>query len=516
MFSLSLSKDQLRVEPGSAATLAVTVHNKGESADRYEVNASGLDSDWVAIPVPSFILAPGEERTEKILIKPPRASESKAGAYPFAVKVRSLESGEGVEAPAVLEVDPFNLLSLEVEPKRASAGYFKKQAPFAVTAINLGNTEQNLQMFADDPEDGCTYQFAQERVQLSPGQQKDVWVAVQPKHFPVVGSTRLYGFTVSARSTDNPLVVANAQGQVERRALLTPAFLMIVLLAIALGSAWFAMRPRPAAVDSFDIDPPDVQLGQQVKLRWRTTNAKSVDIKADGEPYLQGLPPSGEKTVIPSKSTTFQIYAVNELGRVAGSESTVTVRFPVEAPAAKIDSFSLSPKEVNLGDTVTISYKVRDAAKVELLPFGVDLPVNLNTYDLRADQAGSLEVTLVAYNSANKAVSETRKLTVKEKSEAKILVFRALLNGEPLKDQEIEPNTPLTIEWQVTNAARIEIEPRIPGFTGEARGTIDIVTDKSTQYTLTAVDSSNRPAIAKLSIKVKAPEPAPSEGPPPR
>src|SRR5436189_2692860 len=104
MFSLTLSKDHLRVEPGSAATLAVSVRNTGQTADRYEIAVNGLDSDWLAIPVPAFNLAPGEERSEKILIKPPRAAESKAGAYPFAVKVRSLESGEGTEAPAILEV----------------------------------------------------------------------------------------------------------------------------------------------------------------------------------------------------------------------------------------------------------------------------------------------------------------------------------------------------------------------------------------------------------------------------
>jgi hypothetical protein len=514
MFSLSLSKDHLRVEPGSAVTLAVVVHNRGDSADRYELDLTGLDGDWIAIPVPTFLLAPGEERTEKILIKPPRAAESKSGAYPFAVKVRSLESGEANEAPAVLDVEPFHLLSIEVEPKRGVAGFRKKQAAFAVTAINLGNTDQNLQMFADDPEDGCAYQFEHERIQLAPGQQKQVYLAVQPAQFPLIGANRLYGFAVSARSIENPLVVANAQAQVERHPLLSVPILLSVFAVFLIGLVWFTLRPKPATMDAFGSDVSEVVYGQQVRLNWSASNAKSVTIETQDGVFLQGLEPTGSKLITPTGTTTYTAYAVNDLGHSKNSLSlNIVVRQPEVVPEPEIDSFSVTPKEVNLGDTVKVRYKVSNAVRIQLQPMGIDLPTNLDSYDIRMEQPGSQTLTLYAYNAKNQAVTRSAPVIVAEKSAAKVIAFQAMMDGQPLGEKEVEPGATVTIEWQVAGASRVEIKPGIGAVSGD-KGTIEVTVDKSSQYTLTAWDAAGLQTIQKLNIKVKV-QPPPEGSPPP-
>jgi hypothetical protein len=514
MFSLVLSKDHLRVDPGSAATLAVSIQNTGTSADRCELSLGGLDVEWVAIPVPAFTLAPGESRSEKILVKPPRSAESKSGAYPFTVSVRSLESGQGSEVPCVLEVEAFNLLSVEIEPKRGAAGYFKQQAHFDATIINLGNVDQNLQLFADDPEDGCTYQFGAERIQLAPGQQREVGLDVEPKNFPIVGGSRLFGFAVSARSVENPLLAANAQAQVERRALFAPAFLISLVAIIALATVWFAMRPKPATVDSFSTNAAEITLGDVVEFEWSTTNAKSVTLEsADGSFKQQGLPPRGHFTLKDlSRTTTFMAYATNDLGMSRPGQVTITVKIPPPTPSAVIESFNVSPKSCSVGDTITVRYRVRDAVRISLQPLGIDLAVKgEDAHTFIADTPGTMALKLVAYNAKNEAVSRTLTITVADKSDARILVFRALLNGEPITEgQEVELGTTVTIEWQVTNAARIEVEPRI-ALSGD-RGTVDVVVDKSIAYKLTALDSNGRAATARITLKAKT---QPSPLPPP-
>jgi hypothetical protein len=515
MFTVSLSKDQFRVEPGNAATLTLLAVNQGNEPDRYEIEVSGLDQEWVALPIASFVLTPGEERTEKVLIKPPRTAESKAGVYPFAIRLRSLESGEAVEIPAVLEVEPFNLISVEVEPKRATATYFKKQVPFGVTTVNLGNTDLNLQLFADDPEDACTYQFQHERVQLAPGQQKTTYVAVQPTQFPIVGSPRLFGFAVTARSTENLHLGSNAQAQLERRALFTPAFFLVTIIILALIGFWYAMRPQAPTMVYFSANPTIVEKGQMVTLSWKAAHAKSVTITA-GDKTWSGLKDNDEMQVQINETTTFFAYAVNDLGQ---SERAMTVsveaKEPLQILLPEIDSFSVSPKEVFLGDPVTVKYKVKNATRIQLQPFGIDLPINLDSIELRPDQPGVQEITLLALNIKNEATRQTVKINVKEKSNAKILDFSATLDGQKIGEAPIPYGSSIILSWRSAGGTRAEILPGIGTVTPE-QGQMEIPLEKTTTFTLTIYDESDRPAVKKLVINVSPPPETPPSPDPDR
>ncbi|MDQ2985731.1 MAG: hypothetical protein M3R13_03280 [Armatimonadota bacterium] len=515
MFTLTLSQDHLQVEPGSAVSLTFTIRNDSDTPERAEIAVQGLDGDWVAIPMPVIPLAPGEEREDKILIKPPRAAESRSGAYPFVVQVRSLETGEGVEAQAVLELLPINLVSLQVEPKRASAGFFHKEAPFVVTAVNLGNTDQNLQLFADDPIDACTYSLEPERISLAPGQQREVRLFAQPRSTPLVGSSQLYGATVTARNVEDPKVSATAQAQVERRALLSPALLLMLLVIGTLGGFWFAMRPKPPVMESFDVDPVEIIVGNDAKLTWTTSNARSVTIETADGIFMEGLPASGSKIVKIMKPTTFFAFAVNEMGRSrTPREVTVVAKIVPKPPPAQIVSFEVDPNSVNLGQTATIKYKVANATKVTLQPLGVDLPVSgTDSYTFIAEAPGKMTLLLTAYNAQNQAVEKSVTLNVVDQTDARILIFRATVNGERLGTTEIAPGTPVQIEWQVTNAARIEVSPPI-GISSD-RGTLELLApETTTTYTLTATDSKNRKATERIKISVvKTSSPVPPIGP---
>ena len=515
MFTLSLLQDQLRVEPGSSVSLTFVLRNDGQSHERAEVAVQGLDGDWVAIPVPILSLAPGESREDRILIKPPRAAESRSGAYPFVVQARSLESGDGVEAQSVLELLPINLISLQIEPKRASASFFRKEAPFVVTAVTLGNTDQNLQLFADDPVDGCTYSLEPERISLAPGQQRDVQMFAQPRSMPFVGSAQLYGATVTARNIEDPKISATAQAQVERRAALSPVLLLTLVLIAALGGFWFSMRPKPAAIDTFDVDPVEVFVGEEAKLTWASTNARSVTIETADGVFMEGLPPSGSKTVKVTKTTTFFIFAVNEMGRSrTPKEVTVVAKIVPKPPPAQIVSFDVEPKTVSVGATATITYKVANAIKVTLQPLGVDLAVSgQDSYSFIAETPGKMTLELTAYNAQNQAVEKSVTLTVVDQSDARILIFRALKDGTPLGDTKVEPSTPIQIEWQVTNAARIDVVPPI-GISTD-KGTLELVApEQTTTYTLTATDSKGRKSVSRLKLNIeKTSSPVPPMGP---
>lgn len=504
--AIALSKDQLRVEPGNAATINVTVRNSGSSADRFELEVHGLDSEWVAVPSPSFTLAPGEERQQKLLIKPPRTAESKAGTYPFLIRARSLETGKYEEVQGVLEIEPFHLISLEIEPRRAHASISRKQANFNVTAINLGNADETLQFFADDPEDECTYQFAQERIPLAPGQQKQVTLQVQPKHLPVVGAPRLYGFSVSARGIENPHVVASIQGQIERRPLVTLTMLaMLIIILVAVG-VWYALRPTYPRMESFAADSVQVPKGENVRLTWTASpDTKSVRIEGNGKVLFAHLPHKGEVFVPINETTTFTATAINDLGE-SRVPMTVTVT-AIELPPPQlpeIEEFALSPTKVVLGNSVVVRYKVKNATKVLLQPLGIELPVNLEDYSFTPSQTGKLEFTLVAMNREGKATRKTATIIIEPKSQAKIFSFRALFEGEPVGDKLLEPGSRIVLEWHQTGAERLEITPDV-GEVQEERGSVEVLVDKTTEFTLTAIDSEGISVSKKITVKVKPP-----------
>ncbi len=502
MARLTLTESELSTEPGTNVTLRYTLANESETEDRFEVRVEGIDPEWVAIPVPVVKLRPGESLTESIHIKPPRSTESRAGRYPFTVVARSLETGETLERAAFLDVLPFELLSMEVEPKRQSSGYFTKQSTFGVTIANLGNTEVNVQLFADDPEDACTYQYAQEWVMLAPGQQRTIALQVQPRSSPLIGTPKLYGFSVSARGVDNPRLSASTQGQLEHRALLTPAALAASLLFILLAFVWYMLRPMPPEINSFAPSASTVQEGESVTLTWSTTRADSVVI-TDGDRIWAQLSPNGSIKVTVPRTLTFSAKAVNGVGQSREVKVTVTAVPPTQIPEPVIKTFSISPKSANVGDTLTVRYEVENAARILLQPIGLELPINLTQFEFQADKPGAIEYRLIAYSADGKATDARFKVQVDQPSQARIIEFRALQSGLPIPEEGVEPYSRVTLEWQVENAARVDIAPGLGRV--NATGSVEVFPERTTTYTLTAKDANGKPVTAQITIVVKEP-----------
>ena len=195
-------------------------------------------------------------------------------------------------------------------------------------------------------------------------------------------------------------------------------------------------------------------------------------------------------------------------------EVTVVAKIVPTTPPAQIVEFDVEPKTVKVGNTATVKYKVANASKVTLQPLGVDLAVSgQDSYSFIASTPGKMELMITAYNAQNQAVEKSVTLNVVDESQARILVFQALLNGQPLGENEVEPATPLQIEWQVTNAARVEVTPPI-GISTD-RGTLELLApETTTTYTLTAIDAKGLRVTQKVTVRVvKPPESSPVMGP---
>src|SRR6185369_14457729 len=227
---VSLSETDIAIDPGSVTQLIVTLSNQQETADRLSLEIEGIDVEWYAIPVPAVNVAPGEQATLKVPFRVARTSDNRAGTYPFLVRVQAMETGEVGVAQATLIVKPFNSLQMELNPKRNVATFFRPLNDFEVTIANQGNAEETLELFANDPDDGCAYEYDTDRITLKPGQTQTVPLAIRPKVSAILGGSRLYGFTATARSIADSYISANAHGQIEKHALISPLLGIFVLL----------------------------------------------------------------------------------------------------------------------------------------------------------------------------------------------------------------------------------------------------------------------------------------------
>lgn len=505
-FSVQLTPDMVPLDPGTTTPVGVVVVNLGTEADRFELEIEGIDPEWKAIPVPVFGVEVGEAHPEKVFLKPPRASESLAGNYPFVVRVRSLISGEQKTVQGVAQVKAFHHLSMEIDPKKGSISPLRRQNIFDITLVNLGNTEHTLQFLASDPEDACAYEFDSEQITIGPGQQREVELEANPTKSPIFSSGRLIGFTVTGRSIDTPSVVANAQAQLEQRPLLTPTSLAVFVLAILMIGAWIVAMPKPAGI-AVSVNPMSVTAGEAVTVHWEAEHAKTIVIRSDGGPIYEGSDLKGDRTVTLNTAGTITITAeATGGGRTARESRQVTVVAPPEVPAPKILSLSAEPKRVKLGQPFLMKFALSDNVVEAILePTGERIDPALKEQEITPNQTGSRDYTLVAKNSKGDVARKSFKVEVYDESDAQILGFTA----DPKLVRLAETNR-VTLSWQVSGAARVELRSGSNDpVTVLDNGSSSFTISAKTLFVLTAIDSKNRRTSRQIVVNVEAAPPLP-------
>lgn len=506
-FSVRISADLVSVEAGATVPLSIEIANRSDDVDRFEMEIEGLDPDWTAVPVPTFSVDPRDLQAEKVFFKPPRVSESLAGTYPFVVRVRSLVSGELRTAQGVFEIKPYHHLTMELSPKKGVFSAMKKANGFQATVMNLGNTGHTLRLFATDPEDALAYEFDQEQFTVGPGQTKTVQVAPRPTDSRPFASSRLHGFTVSARSVEAPSVMCSAQGQLEQRPVLSPSAILLIVIFGLVFAGWYALLPKPPRVDSLSLNPPTPVRGSQVTVEWTSSNATSVRLTINGQVY-EGLKANGSMPITALDRGTVEAVAVRESKTSAPVSRAYVSSEPPTVPDPVIEQFRISPRQVKLGENLLVNYKLSGGvSKATLTPVGLDVDPDLTQATIVANLPGEITYKLVVENSAGKTVEKSFKVSVVQGSEASIVVYRVNPTQLP------EEGGAVTVTWQLTKAERVEL--RVGNETFEVdpgRGSRDFIVTTTTEFTITAYDSTGKTIAQTRKVEVARP---PTLEPPP-
>lgn len=506
-FAVKIQGDSASLDPGSTMTLVIEVENLSEEGQEFEIRVDGLDSQWLATPVATFWVERGHTAAERVIVRPPRESESRAGTYPYAVVVRSLASGESRSCPAVLEVRPYHNLTLEIAPRRASVSTLRREASLQLKLLNLGNAPQTVQLFAADSDAMFAFEFEADQITVQPGQERVVGFTTAAARNPIFASSHLQNYTVSARSVENAAIGATATGQIEQRALLAPASLFFLMFLIALAVAYVLSWPPTPSVDGVTVSPEQATVGQPVTLRWNASGSKWVSLRV-GSWAKTRQAPSGSIEFTPDTPGTFPVVVTAYSGRRTHVDQTKTLVVVPKtvSPLPKVRVW-LDSDTVATGQSYILRYECSDSVtKATLFPLQRELDVRGDGIELQATTPGKMELKVIATNADGASTEAAVEVNVVEKPEAAIVKFDASPKELPEGGGEV------TVEWTVTGASRIEILYAGQRSLQEAStGSFVTTVSEDTSFRLVAYDSKGR-TVTSTTLRVKvAKPPAPPE-----
>lgn len=292
------------VEPGSEATVAITVRNTGDIVEEYHLRTTGDPGQWAAIEPQTLRIYPGTAGTAHLTFTPPRSSEAQAGAQPYAVKVTPREDRENTFAiEGVLRVAEFADLRAELLPAQ-TRGWHRGRVKLAVdnysnvatsAAVSSTNTNTNLQVDIRTP----ALRLQPGRAQFSkftvrPG--RLLWFGVKAKH--------QYNVTVTPSGLGQPVTL---QGTYSQSALL-PRWLQRLLMFFAAGAVavlalWFGIHPSFATSAQASPQPAGATVPQVIVIQ-PTPAAPSSSPSLKPTSSSAAPPPASTSKAAPPASTS--------------------------------------------------------------------------------------------------------------------------------------------------------------------------------------------------------------------
>ena len=288
----TLSNEMLGVEPGGEALCAVKVRNTGSVVDEFRFTVLGDAAGWAAVEPTALSLMPGTEGVAEVRFRPPRSSQTKAGAVPFGLRVASKEDPAGsVVEEGTLEVGHFADVFAELVP-RTSRG--RRSARHELALDNRGNVLCNAEVSAADADNALTFAFDPPSFTADPNTASFGHVRVTPKKKFLRGSPKTHLFKITVRP-ENALPIT-ADGSFHQEALIPRWTPKALLALVALALAWFLLlRPTVRSAARQAVQKPLATQAAKVNQLAAAVGPAAAAAAAGGAPVPAVTPaaPSG-------------------------------------------------------------------------------------------------------------------------------------------------------------------------------------------------------------------------------
>ncbi len=495
-FQLKLPNDYISLEPGISSVCNVVVLINTTEEDSYELSVTGVDSEWIVLPVQSFTDRKKGEYNERIVFKAPKLSESLSGCYPFVVQLRSIHSGEIVECSGILEILPYHSLSVDVKTKNRIISSFRCCCDIDVELHNGGNTTECVSLVASDVEDLLDITFPENNLLLVPGAKRVVKGSVRSKKRMFNTFNVLHYISLYVQDSEGNRLLSKVDFSIEQRFLLKPYSLLLSVLCMLLITIWYMLLPMNPEIKRFQVSSEDIYLGESVELEWDTNYANKFIIQIDNNLLFPHLSASGKKVFKPTKIGDYHLVgkAVRGNKSVYSQESILKVKEPTVVPEPEIIKFESSAKSVPLGETVLFHYLCNGATKKLVLhPLQQSLDPKSKVVEVFPRRCGDLVYKLVAENKKGVRTEKSLSLSVKQVSEAKIIAFYS--------KKDNKNNHSFRIYWQVEKGVRAELLYRDKVHVVENMcGSILMDLDKNTEFILKGYDKKGISTEERISV----------------
>jgi hypothetical protein len=131
--------------------------------------------------------------------------------------------------------------------------------------------------------------------------------------------------------------------------------------------------PAPPVINSFSVQPDRIQSGQCVQIQWATGGGTEwTRLTRNGAVVLDrgGTSGSLQDCLTEPIDFTYRLEAFNQVGMVTSQERSVAVQAPPTAAppqAPVIKSFSVSAKDITVGQCVVLSFEFSGATTTTML-----------------------------------------------------------------------------------------------------------------------------------------------------
>ena len=302
------------------------------------------------------------------------------------------------------------------------------------------------------------------------------------------GETTTLSWTTSGAtgvSIDNDVGAVAVDGNVTVSPTATTIYTLTATGAggTATSSATVTVNPAPPTVDSFTAAATTITAGETTTLSWATTGATDVSI----DNGVGAVAVDGNVTVTPTATTTYTLTATG-----AGGTATAVVVVTVNPPPPTVDSFTVAPATITVGETTTLSWTTTGAAGVSIDngvgPAGLDgsitvSPTATTTYTLTGTGTGGTATAVVAV-TVNPPPPSVDSFTVTPAT---------ITAGETT-----------TLSWATTAAIGVSIDNGVGP--GAVDGSVTVSPTVTTTYTLTATGTGGA-VTAVVAVTVNPPPP---------
>jgi hypothetical protein len=237
--------ESLPIEPGSEASVEVTVRNDSEIVDEYALQVLGETAAWATVEPGSVRLMPGTSAPARVTFRPPRESTLATGARPIGLKVSSIERPDtSTVVEGALEIGAFDALGLDLFPRTSHGSGGGKHE---VSLDNRGNQRLQVQLSASDPDGLLRFRFNPPVLDSDPGTATFARLRVRHRRRFLRGPARMRPFTVFAEREGAEPVSATGTAVQEQ---LLPTWMLGGLVGLAALALLWAFFLKPQVQDT--------------------------------------------------------------------------------------------------------------------------------------------------------------------------------------------------------------------------------------------------------------------------